>query len=147
MYTGGYAKESLVRLKNTPKATILNVSVSLGGTDNGYGSDSSIIVHCNMQVDNMNGKSANAILTLSALGRSIQKIEGYTPNYDSCIWNDFRFPIYLNEITSLIGEGQYQINAVIELFDDQNRCMTSYSCFFNLKYSHGLFSGAKFEFF
>lgn len=80
------------------------------------------------------------------MGRSIQKVEGITPNFDSCIWNDFRFPIYLNEITSIIGEGQYQINANIEIFDDQNRSMASYSCFFNLKYSQGLFTGAKFEF-
>ena len=94
----------------------------------------------------MNGRSGYSVLTLSALGRSIQKTEGFTPVYDSSTWNDFRFPIYLSEITSIIGEGQYQIDANVEIFDDQNRSMASYSCFFNLKYSQGLFTGAKFEF-
>lgn len=32
------------------------------------------------------------------------------------------------------------------IFDDQNRSMVSYSCFLNLKYSQGLFTGAIFEF-
>ena len=83
---------------------------------------------------------------LDECAKFYEQLKEINPNFDSCVWNDFRFPIYLNEITSIIGKGQYQINANIEIFDDQNRSMATYSCYFNLKYSQGLFTGAKFEF-
>lgn len=112
---------------------------------NNYGRDSSFIFHCNFQVDNMKGKTGCAILTMTTMGRSFQKKEMFTPNYDSCLWNDFRFPIYINDISSVVAKGQYLFQATIELFDEQYRCMATHSLSVTIRYSGGLFKGQTVE--
>jgi hypothetical protein len=112
---------------------------------NGYGNDSSIIVHCHIQVDNMNGRTGKAVLTMSTNGISFNKTESLTPNYDSCIWKDFRFPIYVNDIINLIAKGRHQFLAQVDLYDDQNHCMASSTINMSIKYSSGIFSGTKVE--
>ena len=112
---------------------------------NSYGNDSSFIIHCHIQVDNMNGRTGKAVLTMSVNGVSFNKSESLNPNYDSCTWQDFRFPIYANDIINLVTKGQHQLLAQVDLYDDQNVCMASSSINVNIKYSSGLFSGAKVE--
>ena len=114
-------------------------------SDNTYGNDSSIIVHCHILVDNMNGRTGKAVLTMSTNGVRFNKTESLTPNYDSCIWKDFRFPIYANDIINLIAKGRHQFLAQVDLYDDQNHCMASSSIDVTIKYSSGFFSGTKVE--
>ena len=139
----------LQNLGNKPEAKIIGLwALNANPYDmsgNSYGNDSSIIVHCHIQVDNMNGRTGKAVLTMSTNGMSFNKTESLTPNYDSCIWQDFRFPIYANDIINLVTKGQYQFLVKVDLFDDNNVCMASSSIYVNIKYSTGLFSGMKVE--
>ena len=134
---------------NVPEAKIIGLwALNANPYDmsgNSYGNDSSIIIHCHIQVNNMNGRKGIAILTMSTNGVSFNKTEPLEPNYDSCTWQDFRFPIYANDITNLVTKGQYQFSVKVDLFDDNNVCMVSSSIFVNIKYSTGLFSGTKVE--
>jgi len=142
-------KECKTKILSQPTAKIVSIWVLNANPHdmlgNGYGNDSSIIVHCHIQVDNMNGRTGKAVLTMSTNGISFNKTESLTPNYDSCIWKDFRFPIYVNDIINLIAKGRHQFLAQVDLYDDQNNCMASSTINMSIKYSSGIFSGTKVE--
>ena len=141
------AKQKQQNRDNKSKAKIIGLwALNANPYDksgNIYGNDSSFIIHCHIQVNNMKGKIVKAILTMSINGKKITKIESLVPKYDLCTWQDLRFPIYANDIIKLIVKGQYRFLAQVDIYDNQNVCMASSSIYINVKYSTGLFTGPK----
>ena len=142
-------EECKLKMPSRPTAKIVSIwAMNTNPHDmsgNNYGNDSSIIVHCYIKVDNMNGREGKAVLTMSTNGVSFNKTESLVPIYDLAEWKDFRFPIYANDIINLIEKGRHQFLAQVDIYDDQNNCMTSSSVYVNIKYSTGIFSGTKVE--